>query len=240
MTSRQVPDQAQLPIALCVATGHEARRVQRALDAANTAHPSLIDFTVVQVGVGCCSMDSNQLVDTHSAIVSTGFAGALDPVVVSGALLRPEYVKKTDSTQYSVDRHLQQTIATNVRAVAIAGPLLHTDCVLASRAQKQSAREKTHCVACDMESASLAAAAQRGGKPFACLRIVLDPADTIIPAPIMAVADSQTEPTAAVFLKTVLRHPSQLWATAVFLWHTFKASRALSASVTQWVEGCRQ
>lgn len=238
MTDGHVPEQAQLPVALAVATGHEAQIVRRALrSAARAIHPGN-KFTVVQVGVGCSDMDSTHIVDAYTSIISTGFAGALAPHIKSGTLLFAEGVKKTDNTTYLVDSDLQQLASRKLQASSVAGFLLHTDSLLATTMQKQRAHEKSLCIACDMESAALAAIAEQGGRPFACLRIILDPADTAIPDPIVHLANSQTEPTALAFLAAVLRHPRQLAATTVFLWHTFKASRALSRSVTKLVEGC--
>jgi len=79
MTDGHVPEQAQLPVALAVATGHEAQIVRRALrSAARAIHPGN-KFTVVQVGVGCSDMDSTHMVDAYTSIISTGFAGVLAP-----------------------------------------------------------------------------------------------------------------------------------------------------------------
>ncbi len=248
MTCEQVPDQAHLPIALVVATGHEAKIVRRALHKAtvrkaNGPNTQFTRFKVVLVGVGCSDLDSNRLTSAHAAIISTGFAGALRHGIESGTLLFPEEVKKSDNSTYNVDPDLQKKIENNLHADTVPthiarGSLLHTDSLLATTDQKQRACEQSACIACDMESAALAVAAKHGGRPFACLRIVLDPADITIPDPIMELADLQTEPGAAAFLGAVLRHPGQLPATAAFLWHTFKASRALGRSVTNLVEGC--
>jgi len=83
----------------------------------------------------------------------------------------------------------------------------------------------------------LAEVAKNGGRSFACLRIVLDPADTTIPEPIVNLANLPGEPTAVAFLVAVIRRPGQLPATVKFLWHTFKASKALSNAVTQLIGG---
>jgi len=243
MTHGSVPVQAQLPIALVVATGHEAQIVDRALRATNVTDRFRLRFEVVQVGVGCAELDSKRLVETCGAIVSTGFAGALAPHIRSGTLLLPEKIKNTHNTVYGVDTDVQQMIGKNAQtdiapSAIVKGPLLHTDKLLATVSQKQHAYENSRCIACDMESATLAAVAEQGGLPFACLRIVLDPAHMIIPDPIVQLAELEREPTATEFLTAVSRHPAQLAATAAFLWHTFKASRALSRSVKMLAEGC--
>jgi len=236
MTVGHVPNQAQLPIALCVATEHEARIVQRAIRSARVSTHVRSNFNVVLVGVSCCDMDSNVIIDNHSAIVSTGFAGALQSGLDSGSLLFPESVKKADNTSYTIQRELQKKMTSNTANVA-AGSVLHTDVLLATIEQKRVAHVQSGCAACDMESASLAAAAVQGNCAFACLRIVLDPANTVIPEPIVGLANSGGEPSAIAFLSAVCKKPGQLPATAVFLWHTFKASQSLVRSVKQLVEG---
>ena len=238
MTDGHVPDQAQLPIALAVATDYEAQIVRRALQKAVASIHPRTDFIVVQVGVGCSSLDLNYIIGSCTAIISTGFAGALEPHIESGTLLFPEGVKKTDNSTCDVDSVLQQIAGSNWRAPVASGYLLHTDSLLATTDQKQRAYTYSQCVACDMESATLATIAKQAGRPFACLRVVLDPANTTIPDPIVSLTEAQTQPSAAEFLKAVLRYPRQIPATAAFLWHTFKASRALSRSVTKLVEGC--
>ena len=238
MTEEPEPVKARLPIALVVATGHEAQIVRRALRAAKVIDRINNKFEVVQVGVGCRDMDSRHIVDAYTAIVSTGFAGALEPTIKSGSMVFPKVVKKTGNTVYDVDLTLQKMIATNKHTAIAEGALFHTDEILATTEEKHRAHEDNQCIACDMESASLAAVAAEGGRPFACLRIVLDPANIRIPDLIMNLAQSPGEPGAADFLMSQLKHPSQLPATIVFLWHTFKASRALSRSVTQLSQGC--
>jgi len=235
----RVPVKASLPIALAVATGHEARLVQRGLLGATVTDNRRTEFEVVRVGVGCCALDAERIVSAYSAIISTGFAGALESGINSGSLLLPNHIKKTGTTAYAVDPALQQMIAMNVRAAIVAGPLFHTDLLMATAKEKQRARLDTQCIACDMESALLAEVGQQGNRPFGCLRIILDPAETAIPDPIVGFADSstQSEPSVTAFLTAVLRQPGQLPATAAFLWHTFKASRALSRSVIQLIEG---
>jgi len=236
MIGGQVSGKARLPIALVVATGHEAGIVKRALRTAKSA--DRMEFDVVQVGVGCCDMDSNGIVEAYSAIVSTGFAGALAAKIESGSMLLPEEVKNADNTAYDVDPDLQKMIVTNTHATVVSGPLLHTEVLLATTEHKKHAHDGSRCVACDMESATLAAAAKQGGRPFACLRIVLDPANTAIPIPIVSLANTTGDPTPAAFLQALLRHPREVPITASFLWHTFKASRALSRSVKQLIQGC--
>ena len=236
MTEQSGNDNEPLPIALVVATGFEARIVERSLSAASSDY-SPCKFEVVRVGVSCCAMNAKRLGDAYSAIVSTGFAGALAAGVESGTFVEPNHIVATGKDNYPLDPSLQQMMAIDDRQATISGPLLHTELLLASVAEKQHAFEISRCVACDMESGTLAQLAQQSGLPFACLRVVLDPATTPIPAPILSLSNqqpsSQSDPSAAAFLRATLRHPSQLPATAVFLWHTQRAAKALAQAITE-------
>ena len=244
MTKEPGGDNQRLPIALVVATGFEARIVERSLARANTsAAAAPAGFEVVRVGVACSAMEAQALAEAYSAIVSTGFAGALAAGVKSGTLVEPNHIVTADAGNYPVDPSLQAKMLPKDQNAVIRGPLLHTDRLLAQVSDKQQAFERSQCVACDMESGTLAMLAQHSARPFACLRVVLDPAATAIPAPILSLSDqqspSQSDPSAAAFLKANLRHPSQIPATAVFLWHTRQASKALALAVSEFVSGTK-
>ena len=247
MTGKTDSGNVKLPIMLAVATGHEAGIVQRSVSSVATVGQN--NFEVVRVGVGCSTLDSNRLGDTCSAIVSVGFAGALKPGIRSGTLLVPSLVRRSDNTAIDVDASLQKMITQPMPEHVVDDSLLHTDRLLVTTAEKHSAFKHSGSAGCDMESGTLAIAGKKANRPFACLRVVLDPASMTIPAPIVSLANApasasndpastSSDPSGAAFLKAILRQPGQLPATAAFLWHTFVASRALSQSVTRFIKGC--
>ena len=244
MIDRTESGNLKLPVMLAVATGHEAGIVQRSLSSVASVTRDQLNFKVVQVGVGCSTLDSNRLSDTCSAIVSVGFAGALKPGIKSGTLLVPSLVKQSDENGIDVDASLQKKITRPMLAPVVNGSLLHTDNLLVTTTEKHKAFEHSGCAGCDMESGILAIAGQKANRPFACLRVVLDSANMAIPAPIVSLANAPTsassDPSAAAFLSATLRHPGAVPATAKFLWHTFVASRALSQSVTRFIKGYRE
>jgi len=100
----------QLPVALCVATGHEAGIVQRALRSRRVEQSLQSRFEVVVVGVSCSNINSTALASSYSTIVSTGFAGALKRGVETGSLLFPKVVKKVDDKVYAVESKEQLMI----------------------------------------------------------------------------------------------------------------------------------
>jgi adenosylhomocysteine nucleosidase len=109
------------------------------------------------------------------ALVSFGLAGGLDPALPSGALLVPHTVLDRGE-RFAADAGL---------AAALGGMTPHTllggGTVLATVADKRAVRAETGAAAVDLESAAVARAARRHGRPFAVLRAVCDPADRALP-----------------------------------------------------------
>ena len=210
-------------IALAAATDFEVQQIKRALGGS----PDSDTFTVIPVGVSCRKISDDWLGKSCSAIVSIGFAGALDPALQPGACLLPRFIVTSDQTSYEIDPDLHRMIAAqalqdhNVHEA----PLLHTAHLLSSIADKQQAYEQSNCSACDMESGILAEMAQRLAVPFACVRVVLDPATAPLPYCIAGFANPGW--TTADFLLANLRRPREVPATAAILKHTVIASRSL-------------
>ena len=210
-------------IALAAATDFEVRQIERALGSSLDSDT----FTVIPVGISCRKISADWLDKSCSAIVSIGFAGALDPALQPGTCLLPRLIVTSDQTSYEVDPNLHRMIAAQAlhdHAVHQA-PLLHTARLLSSIAEKQQAYEQSNCSACDMESGILAEMAQRLAVPFACVRVVLDPATAPLPYSIAGFANPGW--TTADFLLANLRRPREVPATAAILKHTVIASRSL-------------
>ncbi len=209
-------------MALAAATDFEVRQIKRALNSPQATGDAL---TVVPVGVACREISDDYFKSSCLGIVSIGFAGALDPALSPGACLAPRRIVTTDQTSYEVDPDLRQIIAACVPSGVTDTPLLHTARLLSSIKDKQHAYEQSNCSACDMESGILAELAQRLSIPFACLRVVLDPATAPLPYSIASFSNPGWT-TADFLLSTVLR-PRELPATVAILRHTATASRTL-------------
>lgn len=220
-------------ITLAVATDFEVKQIQRALS--HTSPEQQSKFSVIPVGVSCRNMSLERFHQAScSTIVSIGFAGALDPALEPGTCLVPQSIV-TDQTSSVADPDIHRKIATHLQPHMHDAPLLHTDRLLASIDDKQQAHERSNCAACDMESGILAQLAQDLAIPFACVRVILDPATTPVPQSIANFATPDW--TVADFLRSNLLHPRELPATAAILKHTFTASRALRQATTNLVEG---
>ena len=133
------------------------------------------EVLVVANGPGRANaLQAVQCVYQHAAvgaIVSTGFAGGLDPdLLVGDVFLAQSVLEFSTRVEYSV--RLPECANT-----AASGCLLTVDSVVQDAAGKADLR-KTGACAVDMEAAALAAVAQSRQVPFFCIRAISDDART--------------------------------------------------------------
>jgi hopanoid-associated phosphorylase len=126
-----------------------------------------------------------------AGLVSFGYAGALKAALRSGTLILPDQILAADGARHRADSvwlaALSAAIAPDVAVVT--GALLSMPRMLTSAEDKHAAHLATGAVAVDMESAAIAAAAERHGLPFIAVRAVLDEADHAVPSAILAAVD---------------------------------------------------
>jgi adenosylhomocysteine nucleosidase len=117
------------------------------------------------------ALESASRAATIHAVVSTGFAGALDPKLRVGDVFLAETVLEFGTgVEYAVN--LPECVEPAVR-----GRLLTVDSVAQDAARKARLRQ-TGAHAVDMEAAALARGAQARRLPFYCVRAVSDDART--------------------------------------------------------------
>lgn len=108
-----------------------------------------------------------------SAVVSTGFAGALDPLLRVGQAFLARTIL-ANGTSY------RASLPAAYPADLPVGTLLTVDRVVRT-ARAKSRLAKRGCFAVDMEAAAVAAVARERGVPFYCLRAVSDGFDQDLP-----------------------------------------------------------
>ncbi|MCC5885344.1 MAG: hypothetical protein JJT88_02800 [Gammaproteobacteria bacterium] len=133
-------------------------------------------------------------------IVSWGVAGALDPQLSPGDLLRPATVASAGSEE---GFHCLCPDSPAYRLVSVATPV-------GGRQERLDLARHSGAVAVDMESASIAAICHREGIPFLCIRAISDGIDHHLPAWVGALMtpDGQLAPWRT--LAGVLRDPLAL------------------------------
>ena len=176
-------------IGVVAALPGEARSLRK-----STAHWGGSSPEVALSGIGphAAGAAAEQLARSGAAgLVSFGYAGALKPSLRSGSLVLPESIVQADGTRHETDSTwlaaLMAAIAPDV--AVISGSLLSMPHMLTSAEDKHAAHIATGAVAVDMESAAIAAAAERHNLPFIAVRAVLDEADHTVPSAILAAVD---------------------------------------------------
>lgn len=107
------------------------------------------------------------------AVVSTGFAGALDPSFQVGDIFVAENVIQFEPRlEYPV-----RLLPSSPQPAPAVGSLLTIDEV-AQTAERKAELRSTGAGAVDMEASAVAAEAQQRGLPFSCIRVISDAAGT--------------------------------------------------------------
>ena len=184
------------------------------------------------MGLAAAQRAAQQLVDAGAkALAVFGVAGALDSSLSSGALICPEYVLDENGARYATDAswraRLQQSLPTILRA---SGSLLSVCSPLLTVAEKADAHQRFDALAVDMESAAVAAIAQRHSLPFITLRAIVDEAGDTVPAALNNSVDAWGRPRAASLIAALCRHPSILGDLPRLYSRMQRATHALRAA----------
>ncbi|MGI4748634.1 MAG: phosphorylase [Janthinobacterium lividum] len=139
-------------------------------------------------------------------LLSFGLAAGLDPALRPGDLLVPDSVL-VDGKRLATDPLLRSLLGPGS-----AGTLLHSDVLVASRADKADLLARTGCRSLDMESGPVALAAEAAGIPFAVLRAVCDPAERTLPPAACIALQPDGKLQIVNLLRSIMRQPSQVLA----------------------------
>ncbi len=146
------------------------------------------------------------------ALLSWGFAGALDPRLRSGTILLPLVVLAADGARFPVDAdwHRRLLASLTPRVPLSTGaigearhPLLGTDA-------KAGYREAFAVAAVDMESAAIARVAHEAGIAFAAVRAVTDTVTRNVPASALAALGPEGDLRPRALLAVLARSPRDL------------------------------
>lgn len=118
------------------------------------------------------------------ALLSWGYAGALDPDLEPGTVVVPVRVRSAERDALAADTVWQAALADAFgrEGRVSTGDLWSAAAPLGTPAAKASAYAATSAVAVDMESAAIARAADEAGLPWAAVRVIVDGAGDMLPA----------------------------------------------------------
>jgi len=172
-------------------------------------------------------------------LVSFGIAGALKPGLKPGDIVLSTEVIDEDRrwiTGESLRIRLPELVE---EIVAIEGPVLGAQMVLATAADKRRAWEETGAIAVDLESVAVARDGAVLGIPFLVLRAIADPATRALPPAALVPLSAEGKPQLGQVLASVMRRPQQLpsllgvarearWALAALVEPAHALRRALA------------
>jgi len=220
-------------IGVVAALEREARLVRRAARAGG------VDAAV---WVACCGMGGERAAAAAGegaargvrVLISTGYAGALDPRLVPGDLLLASEVHASGSP--AVQACDARTLVRATQALAgIAGvhrgALISVDRTLDDPGARRELSRLSGARAVDMESAAVAAVAARCGIPWLVLRAISDGVEQRLPPRLSALMDDRGNPTPGRALRALLRHPGDLRHLPSLARGARRADRGLEAAL---------
>lgn len=177
------PVMTKAPILLCCATKWEASPLIQRWGLRQVTPFQFegavrgVDVVLLKTGIGPeNAREALASIDAPRLMISTGFAGALQPKMDSGDLILDVA---------GLDLEVPQTareIAASQKTPIHFGRIAHTDKVLFAPQDKVALGKAERAAAIDMESRAVRAAAERLGVPFLAARVVLDAVDERLPS----------------------------------------------------------
>lgn len=147
------------------------------------------------------------------ALISLGMAGALADHVGTGDVIIPELIVGEGNREHETDPawRVAATAAMSSRGIPVhGGSLFHSEQIVRRATDKQALHRATGALAVDMESAAMLEVAAGNNIPSLVLRVIIDPADMIIPDFIINHSDDYGQPRLAGLMLSLLKRPGQL------------------------------
>ena len=160
-------------------------------------------------------------------LVSWGFAGGLDPQLVSGQLVFPTTIVCEDATLAIGDEFADRLEQRLAPLAPVRAALANTSQVIDSVPAKAVLQQRTSAAAVDMESAALGRFAREHGLGFAAVRAIVDDAATALPATALAAVDERGGTAWLALGRSLARRPRELIALTRLAGSARKAERTL-------------
>ena len=162
-------------------------------------------------------------------LISTGFAGGLDPRLTTGDL-----VVATNFSEPGLVEKCRAHLAAN--AHAFFGTLTSQPHAAETVAQKAALARETGALAVDMETASIAAACARAGVPLLAVRAISDSALEPLPVPFGEWFDLAAQrPRPLALVRYLARHRGQIGPFIRFVRGLTPARRAFTRCVASFI-----
>ena len=151
-----------------------------------------VTLNVSGIGPRRASLASQILLEKGvTALLSWGIAGALSPKLSRGSLILPKTIIASNGFTYPVDTSWHRSLCNRLKGQIEfhTGPLAESAIVVRTPAEKAVLFQQTGAIGVDMESAAVAAAAEKARIPFLAVRAVSDSTDITLPDSVLNACD---------------------------------------------------
>jgi adenosylhomocysteine nucleosidase len=183
-----------------------------------TKHPVVSSGALLQIsGIGAkrAHLAARTLLEKGAtSLLSWGSAGGLIPGLSPGSLVLPKNIIAVDGSVYLADATWRESLCAQLKGKVNfhEGLLAESMTVTTRPAEKAALFKQTGAIAVDMESAAVAAEAQRAGVPFLAIRAVADPVNIALPPCAIASLGEFGKLRPLRLLKALARNPVELFA----------------------------
>lgn len=197
--------------------------------------PKLVTLIVAGPGRKASRRGTELLLAGHRPrwVVSSGFAGALDPALARYALLLPDEVLDPEGNLARVGLEIR---GESDGPAIKTGRLATVDAIIRTAAEKAELREQTGAVAVDMETAAVARICAERAVRFLALRIVSDPADVDLPPEVLSILGPSGGYRVGAALGAIWKRPASIKDMFRLREHALEAARRLGEALA-WTIG---
>ncbi len=203
-----------------------------------TKHPVVSGGALLQIsGIGAkrAHLAARTLLEKGAtSLLSWGSAGGLIEGLSPGSLVLPKNIIAVDRSVYPVDATWRENLCAQLKGKVNLheGLLAESMTVVTRPAEKAALFKQTGAIAVDMESAAVAAEAQRAGVPFMAIRAVADPVNIALPLCAIASLDEFGKLRPLGLLKALAKNPVELFSL-VRLGRNFHAAQSTLSIVAR-------
>jgi adenosylhomocysteine nucleosidase len=161
-------------------------------------------------------------------------AGGLDPALAAGTIFLPSEVISPDGVSVTTARHWRERLgfALAAQRPLTQGRLLTSSKAVGSLAAKATLFREMGAAAVDMESLSVAEAAEARQLPFIAVRVIVDSAADALPQAVTAAADTEGHLHIWRLMGALARTPADL-APLIRLARRYRAANRSLAAVAR-------
>ena len=161
-----------------------------------------------------------------TALLSWGYAAALDDRLRAGCLLLPKRIMSANGEIHPVSTKWHRLLyqALESKHPVLTDTLVESRAIIKTSAEKRALAQRTKAAATDMESAAHARLAEERRLPFIAIRAIIDTASTDIPENVLEALSPQGDISVWKLLTSAYLRPSD-WIRIVKLGIQFNAAQ---------------